>query len=405
MREALIQEVGRFIADADADASSTHIDWDELLVLAAKNRLMPLLHSVRGDKDTPAEVRQLLASAARKSMIDTTLHARALFDVQQALTAIPWVLLRGPALGAVLYGKLMLRPYNDLDILVTRANTESALAALRSVGFEAPPFALSDQYYLATHLHVILVRPNHNGDTVLELHWALDHPFTTYSVDVDQLIKSAEHTSINGVNTPIPEPTHLLITLALHTVKHSVRLRYYLDHGLLTQVVDEGELLHLFDIALLLYVFKDRLDWSEVAEISRQWGADVALRDCLDAVEHLWPNSVGAEARLLFSYRGVSRLRRWLYGRMSEDATDVRSMHQEAVFRPVRLLDSLDYLFPSAEYLKRRHGAAHFPIRIQHTLQGAISLLRAGLVLLVSLLGRRNARSEDITAQADEARN
>lgn len=53
--------------------------------------------------------------------------------------ALPFALLKGPALAERLYGDASLRPTTDVDVLVDPANLDAALAALDGIGARPPP--------------------------------------------------------------------------------------------------------------------------------------------------------------------------------------------------------------------------------------------------------------------------
>ena len=173
--------------------ASQHIppigDWDALQECARRNRVLPLLYSVLADrKDVPDPVLRSLRLDTQHSFVATTLLAQVMKDVSEALDDIPWMLLRGPILGEFIYGDLSLRPYGDLDVLVSPNSVDASLDRLKQANFLPPPGSFSIAFYRKYHLHVQLSRAGLAGDTSLELHWALDHPFTLLTVDVDAIL-------------------------------------------------------------------------------------------------------------------------------------------------------------------------------------------------------------------------
>ena len=110
------------------------------MALIRHNRLAPLIQAqTPAHSEIPTDIQRELLSLAQQAFVETTLSAQAFTETAHALTGLRWVLLRGPALGADLYGDLMLRPYGDLDVLVTPHDAPEALSALRQAGFQTPP--------------------------------------------------------------------------------------------------------------------------------------------------------------------------------------------------------------------------------------------------------------------------
>jgi hypothetical protein len=361
------------------------VQWPALLALSRRNRVAALAQAaLSGRAGVPRDARDELLALARRSFVETALTAQALGEVAPALAALPWALLRGPALGANLYGDLMLRPYGDLDVLVEPAHVNAAQAALGTLGFCLPPGSPGQNYYRAFHLHLPLTRPGLAGPLALELHWAIDHPFSLYTVDVAGLLARRRELTVEQVAVPAPAPDDLVLTLAVHAVKHAVQLPFWLETDRVEQVVEEGCLLSLFDIALALQVLKADLDWEQMAGRAKAWGAAAQVRACLDAIEGFWPGMVSKADRLRFARGGVSRFQRAAFGgglAPGRPHAEFYRLRRGMFFRPVRTLDAFRHVLAPADYLKRRYGSAGPMRRIRHALS-ALGRLAAGFATL-----------------------
>jgi Uncharacterised nucleotidyltransferase len=358
------------------------VDWPALVELARRNRVAALAQAaLAGRPETPETARRELLALARRSFVETTLTAQALKDLAPLLKPMAWALLRGPVLGVGLYGDLMLRPYGDLDVLVAPGQVDEALRALATIGFALPASSLDARYYRAYHLHLALARPGPAGPLSVELHWAIDHPFSLTTVDVAGLLTRVQTIQVEGAAVPVPAPDDLILTLALHTLKHAVRLPYWVEIGQVEQVAQEESLLALLDVALAAQHAGPELDWEALARRAAEWGAAQAVRACLEAVEALWPGRVPTGERARFAARPLGRLQRAVYRRLPAGRSGAFALRQGAFFRPVRLLDAADYVFAPADYLRRRYGAAGPLVRLGHGLRAAGQLCAGGLAL------------------------
>lgn len=365
-------------------------DWQAVLTLARQNRAVALVQTTLTDQmDVPESIRQELRQRARKSFVETTASAQALGDIAVALSGISWSLLRGPALGARLYDDLALRPYGDLDVLVTPNDVDRASQALRAIGYSLPATALAEAYYRHYHLHLELIRPGPPITSHLELHWALDHPFTLLTMNAADIVERSQPMSVNNTEIPVPELNDLLLTLAIHFVKHMVQLPTQLRNRQLTDIIRSGFLLQLFDIALLLFKSRTELDWEMLSERATSWRAGASLRLSLEAVEALWPGLTTETQRQRFPLPTTGSATQTLLQIMDRTSPDAFRLKRAVFFRPVRLLDGLSYLFPPGDYLFRRYGSDRLLTRLRHSLSAALQFSWGGFQLMYYLTLKR----------------
>jgi hypothetical protein len=366
------------------------VDWDALLALAGKNRVLPLLQAaLTPADDAPEAVRARLRDEARRSFVATALVADNLADVAGALDGLRWMLLRGPVLGHLVYADPSHRPFGDLDVLVARADRSEAVRRLAAAGFTLPRRSMPPAYYEAVHLHYPLQRPGLAGPTRLELQWDIDHPFTLYTIDVDGLLDRRVHRALRGVDVPVPAWDDLLITLAIHAIKHATPLPYWLQTGDADAMALTGHLLHFVDIALLTRLHGADLNSGAIADRCAAWGAADAVAGSLAAMCLLWP-ALAADRLLSDHSIHTPPLKMWLYRQTGSHGFAQLPL---LFFRPIRLLDIAGYLFPPAEYLRRKTGRADLLTRLRHALGGAARLVKGGLLALGARL--RRARRAD----------
>ncbi|MBN1672736.1 MAG: nucleotidyltransferase family protein [Kiritimatiellae bacterium] len=354
-------------------------DWPGVLRLARVNRLTAgFFHGL--DRlallaDVPREARDSLEADYRRIVVDTEVYLDELAGLAAELREreIPFAVVRGPALGAALYGNVYLRPFSDLDLLIRKGDLPVARAVAAARGYGALPGALPDGYFARHHLHVRLTRPSRN--VRLELHWALDHPFTLYTIDYAGLLQRVERRPIHDAALPVLCAEDRLLTLCLHLVKHGPFLAGWLAEQDVAALLLRARLgVWLLDVRECLRS-SEALDWALIRERARAWGLEGVVTACLQAVARVYaspaPEGWGAGthgatdgkavrdglgfvhrrlcALQLAALRGdrpPGRLARVLFG-----------LRQDAVFRPVRAIDLLRFLVPPPAFMRRRYRA------------------------------------------------
>ena len=359
-----------------------NIDWQSVMALAEKNRVLPLVQDViNPSDDVPVSIQRRLRDEARKSFAATVLVADNLSDIAGALDGIHWMLLRGPVLGHMVYKDPLHRPFGDLDVLVAQEDRAEAARRLNQIGFILPEKAMSIRYYETVHLHYPLERPGLAGPTRLELHWDIDHPFTLYTIDVEGILQRRVYLTIRGSRIPVPDSHDLIIMLAIHAAKHAAPLPYWIRERKTNAIVRTGHLLHFMDLALLLNQNAGLVDPDVISARCQSWGTVDALGNCLAAIGLLWPG-LGLHPFQITS-QPVHPVKLWLFHRIGS-----RGFGQLPLlfFRPIRLLDIISYLLPPAEYLRRKTGKADVLTRVGHTSRGIVRLMQGGLLVLAARL-------------------
>lgn len=242
-------------ADPATVAALGERDWEVLLGMARRHRLMPLLHWRLEHEHTgvriPPAVRDELAGGFRHSTLRVLRMQRELLLIHRILESvdIPHIALKGAYLAFYAYPHPALRPMRDLDILVPR---EMALRAYRIL-LEAG-FARAGQ--LQGELEAVLESRNHlpplvsaAGRVPVDLHSRLSTPCPDREVpdltDEDLMWERTIRRPIAGTSLSFLCPEDLLLHLVGHAVYH-----HQLDNGPLV----------LSDLAYVLE--KHDIDWS-----------------------------------------------------------------------------------------------------------------------------------------------
>lgn len=173
-----LEAILRGSADRNLIRSISDEDWLQIICLANRDRhrVVPAIHHMLWDRqlqaDLPDDVRSYLALLTKLNDERNAALRREIEQVISALNAasIAPLLLKGAAtLLDQRYG-LTARIIGDIDVLVPKAQSGDALAALLQDGFEPLP------QIAAGHTVADLIRPGNVA--AVDLHWELvDPPF------------------------------------------------------------------------------------------------------------------------------------------------------------------------------------------------------------------------------------
>jgi len=165
----------------------------------------------------------------REIAVGNLIKLKELFNIDRQLkeSKINTLVLKGPGLGAEIYGDMSLRPIGDLDILISKENVAEAVKILRNNGYEYS-FDLTDKQieiykkspiYLIDHdMHYSFYNPLKS--IYLELHWALMPEKYSFSQDINEIFSNAIPVSVNSGRFDVPGDEDLIIYLSIHGAKH-----------------------------------------------------------------------------------------------------------------------------------------------------------------------------------------
>jgi hypothetical protein len=198
---------------------------------------------------------------------------------------------------------------------------------------------------------------------------------------------------IDHLNVARPCLEDLVVSLAIHAVKHAAPLKLWIAQRDSAAIAGHGMLLHFYDIACLIQRYVTAFDWDVVKARSRECGADDLLSQCLQAIDLLWPAALPEASESEGSREAVSWWQSIGAGFSShrEEGAAFRQI-RGAVFRPIRLLDALTYVVPPGSYLMRRYESSSLVTRVGHTIQALIRLGSGGIALVYYSIRSRMRR-------------
>jgi hypothetical protein len=220
--------------------------------------------------------------------LDLQLEAEAIRAVQlegellrlrDVLTDLPAVVLKGAVLAHEAYPDPSLRPFTDLDILVTGAHQPDAVRALEALGYVRSRPEPAPGYDARVGKALTLTHP---GGVVVDLHRTLVAGNLGESVDVEEIIAHRREVWLGNYAIPGPSWEAHLIETALHAV---------LGDGL-------ARALSIRDVAQV--ALHPDLDPQAAVELVRRWNASEpvahGLRAVVDGIGIDLPGPLGALA-------------------------------------------------------------------------------------------------------------
>lgn len=293
----------------------------------------------------PETLREAMTRHAYQAVAVELMRAAELRDVLAALAqaGLPVLLLKGAALAYTLYPEPHLRDRCDTDLLLpSRDEAERAWRVLQTLGYQRPNAVSGD---LIVH-ELGCYKTGHGGlPHALDIHWRLNN--------ATLLSERFTFAELAAVAVPIPAlgphahglgSVHALLLACMHRVAH-------LPAG------NGDRLIWLYDIHLLTQHLTDEQwqEWMTLAEERGVCGPCLdGLRTMQTAFETVVPDEIrgrlqaGADREGWFDPR-VARKRwrlEWLNFRaLPSTAARLRWLNQ--------------YLFPDADYIRRKYGLRH----------------------------------------------
>src|SRR5262249_7263798 len=157
-----------------------------------------------------------------------------------AANGVPAIPYKGPTLAVAAYGRVGLREFSDLDILVKKADVLRAKELLVADGFTAgPPLTDAQERALVESQHAYcLTRPDRS--VLVELHWEVSPRHVSLPFQPERLWQRLDPVMLAGRPVMALAPEVLLPTLCEHGAKHLwERLAWICDIAELVRAVPE----------------------------------------------------------------------------------------------------------------------------------------------------------------------
>lgn len=201
------------------------IDWDYLYRFARRHFVLSLLYlqlSTIAPASVPPEelsrLRDEYQKNAGRNLYLTNELGRILKHFESAgIEAIPY---KGPALAISAYGKLHLRRFVDLDIMVRKADVLRAKELLIAQGYRCgTPWTRAQQSLLLRSQHNLTLS-REQGRMIVELHWEVAPDLFATSFQAEQLWERLEPIKLNNLAVRSLSAEDLFLSLCVHGSKH-----------------------------------------------------------------------------------------------------------------------------------------------------------------------------------------
>ena len=238
----------RTSADRIVEIASS-IDYPRLFEVARVHRVVGLVHQRLVDVGV-----DLPASAAARFQDERTRAAMVQLSSYRTIAAVadavgkPFLVVKGPVLGAVWYGDPSVRQFSDIDVLVRRRDFGTFLAQLLDAGFGE-----RSQNWRGFLDHEVAEIPLAHGHTTIDLHWDLVALGTTrreFTWDMESLFDRAETVQLSPDTAATLDPVDTLLHLCVNGGLDGAR-----------------SLLRLCDIDVVAR--SGRIDWTDFVDRAR----------------------------------------------------------------------------------------------------------------------------------------
>ena len=211
-------------ADRIRESARRSLDWDRLIETSLAHGLMPLLYENLNthcaDIVPPSRLKQL-KDLFQKNAARSVLLTGELLDIlelfaTEGVEAMPY---KGPAIAISIYGRLALRQFSDLDILVRKRDVWRCQQLLISRGYE-PHFNITERQLPSfLKLGYVQMFTRDRGQSVVELHWGIASRFFMFPLDTDRFWERLQSANLMGRKILSPSTEDLLLLLCVHGAK------------------------------------------------------------------------------------------------------------------------------------------------------------------------------------------
>lgn len=191
--------------------------WDRRFERVVANGLAGLLADAH-ERDLVDLDEQLIAQL--RSRLDAEAYRCVqlegeLIRLEPILADLGAVVLKGAVLAHGAYPDPSLRPFTDLDLLVTGDRHQDAVRALESIGYERSRPEPIRGYDATLGKALTLVHP---GGVVIDLHRTLVAGLPGASIDVEEIVENRIEVVVNDRTVPAPSWAAHLIEACVHAV-------------------------------------------------------------------------------------------------------------------------------------------------------------------------------------------
>lgn len=310
----------RTLAQPNASAASSGVEWNYLALLAKRHSIIPLLYRQlerhASESVPPAQFANLKLQYQENSARNLILTAELCSVIETlAKAGIETIPYKGPALAVFAYGDLALRRFVDLDVIVKKSDVLRARELLLAEGYvPGKSLTLAQQELLLRTQHNLQFARD-NRRLLLELHWEVAPHLFASSVQENELWQNLTTINLNGTELKTLGADDLLFSLCVHGSRHlwerlgwicdvsELITRHQINWPALLQRAAATDCERMF--LLGLHLAQKLLGTSLPPEIQQRCDSDTRLQSLAEnVIQHLFsgPTHVPATSSEIFKY-------------------------------------------------------------------------------------------------------
>ncbi len=235
-------------------------DWDEVIQLAIRHRVAPLLCArlrTFPAQDIPVRVLKILEkeylTSAMANMVLFNEFSR-IFNVFNE-NGLACIALKGAHLAELVYSDPALRIMADLDILVKEVELSGAASLLQQMGYCTWNKTSDDP---ANHHLPPFIK---KGAMPVEIHWGLHRVELPVTADIAGVWERAVPARLGSGKTLVLSVEDLLLQLSVHAFQHNFDL----------------PLCSIYDVYETIRSHQSKINWKELESRAHHWNAEKPL--------------------------------------------------------------------------------------------------------------------------------
>ncbi len=341
-------------------ALDNKFNWDHLVEQASKEGVAALLYKnlKRFSERIPAPTildlkKRYYENAARNLSI---IHRLKPFLDEIRMAGIKAAVIKGARLTATLYHDLGLRPYTDVDFIVSPLERKELISILERLNFKKHKNEVVDRKVKKKEKLFWTYRPLYiKQGLFIEIHYSFPGLHLPFTLE-DNLWANIQKIEIDGVEANALSPEYELCLLCIHVQQHSYSRLIWL-----TDIVEMAAL--------------GSMDWEKVFYICRQEKIHALVYYSLYLVNQLWPCSIPDDILDRFQVTSIEKkLLNFFWSEekvKSRTMTEVIPMHTPTLFAVLSrrkispiIKALLEFFFPPRIWVAHYYNIPQNSVRI-----------------------------------------
>ncbi len=336
--------------------SFSQLDWDLLNGMTRREGLAGLVYHAWKEGQRPAKIpillfTQLGAAFLHNQQQFSTTQIELITRIGPALgdAGIKMIIMKGADLAGSLYPQTGLRPMVDLDCLVSQSVLSPSIAVLSALGYVDRNHMTLPRRGFQEH-HVVMRLPNTSRSIRLELHSTLLNTRRDFfELNMEWFFTQTKPFCSDLLNENNTSHDSLL------TFTASAQLLHLSIHIMIVHGEGGSNLLHFYDIHLLLERWGSQIKWEELLAAARDMNLDYAIFAAVEGCVERFNTPVPHALAHPPSGRRVQPLRKFIESRNTPiPKTTLEYYLKELSDRPIlsQIVVGLSFIFPKPGYMR-----------------------------------------------------